>query len=514
MSLVSGMHIGRYELGRKLGEGGFGVVFQARDSSLDREVALKFLHPEHTANAEILRRFLQEARSAAKIAHPGIVTVFECGQVSGTGTASDGVAYIAMEMLHGESLSDRLTRAGRLTPNAAIEITRQVASALEAAHTAGIIHRDLKPDNIYLCRDPAMPSGERVKVLDFGIAKLAQSATSGVATRTQVVMGTPPYMSPEQCRSAAQIDPRSDIYTLGCILFELVCGRPPFDGEAGELIAKHQMVPPPTARSIISDLPIPLNDLIGAMLAKPPGDRPQTMGAVQRALGEHGGMGPTSASSWSQVGTPASGTPVVAALHEQATIIAGQSRTTLGGAAGQSMTHMRGKSRTPLIVAAVAVVAIGVGATWFATRGKETTEPNVAAAPQTQSPIAPPVTPAAPVPAPPSVTTIKLEIEATPKAEVWAFDGRLLGTTPYSTTRAPDEGQVVFVLKAAGYQDQRVEIPADQSTLRKIELVALVKPTAPITKPTARPVSAKPAKPVGSPPPPAATLKPGDIVID
>src|SRR5438445_6219127 len=180
MAFTTGMQIGKYELGRKLGEGGFGLVFIARDTNLDREVALKFMHPEHTSNVEVLRRFLQEARSAAKIVHPGIVTVFECGQIAGTGTPNDGAAYIAMELLHGETLTDRRARSGRLTVENASEICWQIASALDTAHAAGIIHRDLKPDNIFLCRDPAMPSGERVKVLDFGIAKLAQTHGSTV----------------------------------------------------------------------------------------------------------------------------------------------------------------------------------------------------------------------------------------------------------------------------------------------------------------------------------------------
>ena len=165
MGFAPGMQVGKYELGKKLGEGGFGLVMIARDTQLDREVALKFMHAEHTANPDILRRFLQEARSAAKITHPGIVTVFECGQVSGTKTSDDGVAYIAMELLHGESLSDRLQREGRLEIDAAIEIVAQVASALDAAHRTGVVHRDLKPDNIFLMTDPAMPRGDRKSVV-------------------------------------------------------------------------------------------------------------------------------------------------------------------------------------------------------------------------------------------------------------------------------------------------------------------------------------------------------------
>ncbi len=289
--VTTGMTIGRYLLGKKLGSGGFGVVFRAHDTSLDREVALKFLHPEHTATPQILNRFLQEARSAAKIAHPGIVTVYECGQIAGTGGAADGSAYIAMELLQGESLTDRLARCGRLDPPAAMEITRQVASALEAAHRAGIVHRDLKPDNIFLVPDSAVGTGERIKVLDFGIAKLSR-ASSGVETQSMTVFGTPRYMSPEQCRSAAAVDARSDIYTLGCILFELVCGRAVFQGAAGELIAQHVLIDPPSAASIDDSLPPTLVQLIGELLEKEPDARPQTMAAVIRALEKAGAWSP------------------------------------------------------------------------------------------------------------------------------------------------------------------------------------------------------------------------------
>jgi serine/threonine-protein kinase len=290
-SIVSpGMQVGRYLVGKKLGTGGFGVVFRAHDTSLDREVALKFLHPEHTATPQMLSRFLQEARSAAKIPHPGIVTVYECGQISGSGTPADGSAYIAMELLQGESLTDRLARCGRLDAAAAMEITRQIASALEAAHRAGIVHRDLKPDNIYLVPD-SVGSGERVKVLDFGIAKLSRAA-SGVETQSMTVFGTPRYMSPEQCRSAAHVDHRSDIYTLGCILFELVCGQAPFKGAAGELIAQHVLIEAPSADSIDETLPPALVQLIGELLEKEPEDRPQTMAGVIRALEKAGAWTP------------------------------------------------------------------------------------------------------------------------------------------------------------------------------------------------------------------------------
>jgi serine/threonine protein kinase len=269
--------IGKYELKSKLARGAFGVVFIAHDPSLDRDVAIKVLRPNHLTNEVIFQRFLAEARATARIAHPGIVTIHDCGQID---TNLGTTAYIAMELLAGESLGDRLANHGRLSPEAAMEIVRQVASALEAAHRSDVLHRDLKPDNVYLVPDPAMPAGERVKVFDFGLAKLGDQNH----TRVDIVFGTPHYMSPEQTRSAAQVDHRSDIYALGCILFELVTGATPFDGALREIVDHHQKALAPRVSTIIPDISPELDQLIAHMLAKDPMARPQTMGAVQREL--------------------------------------------------------------------------------------------------------------------------------------------------------------------------------------------------------------------------------------
>jgi len=280
MQLAAGVRIGKYEIGKKLGQGGFGVLYQARDTELDREIAIKILRPEHVFKPQVVQRFLQEARAAARINHPGIVTVHESGHVSGTNTLADGTVYIAMELLAGDTLQQRIHKNGKLPIGIAIGMCRQMADALAAAHVANIIHRDLKPANIFLVRDPAVLGGERVKVLDFGIAKLADDFGGAVQTHSLVMLGTPMYMSPEQCKSSAKVDARSDIYTLGCILFEMITGKTPFAGDSGELIAKHQLVAPPTARSLMPEIPTELDQLISSMLAKSLDERPQTMTAV------------------------------------------------------------------------------------------------------------------------------------------------------------------------------------------------------------------------------------------
>ena len=272
--------IGKYELEEKIGQGSFGVVYTARDTELDREVALKILNPSHHGDREALHRFLREARAAARIAHPGIVTVHDCGRCTPEG--GEELAYIAMELLRGESVTARLDRCGRMRPEEAAEVARQVASALEAAHRAEVLHRDLKPDNVFLVPDPAVPSGERVKVLDFGLAKIGCSRHTELGS----VFGTPLYMSPEQCRSSGMIDARSDIYALGCILFELVTGRAPFEGVIYAVIEHHLHEAAPRASTLAPAMPPALDELIAQMLEKEPDDRPASMAAVVNALEE------------------------------------------------------------------------------------------------------------------------------------------------------------------------------------------------------------------------------------
>jgi eukaryotic-like serine/threonine-protein kinase len=516
MVFTPGLVIGKYTVGRKLGQGGFGAVYVGHDTNLDREVALKFLHPEHTSNAQILQRFLQEARTAAKVLHPGIVTIYECGQVKDTGTAADGMAYIAMELLHGESLTDRLARSKRLSPDAAVEIARQVASALEAAHKAGIIHRDLKPDNVFIVEDPAVPSGERVKVLDFGIAKLAQTAqASAVHTASMMVFGTPRYMSPEQCRSAAHIDHRSDIYTLGCILFELVCGRPPFEGEPGELIAKHQLIPAPAARSFDPAIPVPLDELITMMLAKDVATRPQTMLAIQRALEGGGafvpGVAPTlmpgAAESIRFAPSGLGIRPLSQPPAASSNAMPAAAPTTLSAAAGASHGPAR-RSKMPWLVAgAVVLVAAPLGA--YAMLREPTADavsqvavnpppppptPKTEPEPAKPEPVKPDPWASAPEPAKPATPSPEADALAAKFRATYAHGvARCVGKT---TPVAKLDVTVSFVVETTGkvHHDLEWLAPAVKVPLE----VTAVRDVAPAPVPIKKPPPQDPRLPIGN----------------
>jgi len=269
---VVGAVIGSYQLVRKLGEGGMGAVYLGQHQLLGRRAAIKVLLPALSARPDIVNRFFNEARAVTSISDPGIVQVFDFGY------HSDGSAFIVMEYLDGEPLDRRLARLGRLPVHETLRLARQLAISLAAAHAQHIVHRDLKPENVFLVPDAEVASGERSKILDFGIAKLSDEHPGKLKTHTGMLMGTPMYMSPEQCRGLADVDHRSDIYSLGCVLFHLLTGRPPFEGEApGDIIAAHIREPavPPSSRA--ADIAPGVDALVLRCLAKAPADRFQSM---------------------------------------------------------------------------------------------------------------------------------------------------------------------------------------------------------------------------------------------
>ncbi|HEY8924536.1 MAG TPA: protein kinase [Polyangia bacterium] len=278
--IPAGQQIGGYTVLRQLGRGGMGEVYLAQHRRVARRAAIKVLVPELSQNAVVLERFFNEARAASLIRHPGIVEIIDCD-------LHLGQAYIIMEFLEGESFGGYLYRTGPLDGDLSFfyGVSAAVASAVGAAHALNIVHRDLKPDNIFLHLPGPPAAGPVVKILDFGIAKLAQQDGAPSQTGTGVLLGTPAYMSPEQCKGAGRVDNRSDIYSLGCILYEALSGGPPFVREGfGELIVAHVSEPPPPLAERVSGVAPDLESLIQRMLAKAPEQRPQTMEDVVVAL--------------------------------------------------------------------------------------------------------------------------------------------------------------------------------------------------------------------------------------
>jgi eukaryotic-like serine/threonine-protein kinase len=280
---VIGQRINNYEIVEQIGEGGMGAVYLARHPLIDRTAAVKVLRASMAGDSSLVDRFFNEAKAANAIRHPNIIEVLDVGFLP------DGkTPYLMMELLEGESLAQRLKRVGTMLPDEAIGVAVQTASAVGAAHAKGIIHRDLKPENLFLTPDARSPGGARVKVLDFGIAKLrgTLSGAAAVKTQTGALMGTPPYMSPEQCRGiSAEIDQRTDVYALGIILYEMVCGAPPFVGEGfGEVLVMHLTRPPEPPRARNPGVPLVLEKIILKALAKAADERIASMEDFLAAL--------------------------------------------------------------------------------------------------------------------------------------------------------------------------------------------------------------------------------------
>ncbi|HRE88178.1 MAG TPA: serine/threonine-protein kinase, partial [Myxococcota bacterium] len=276
---------GRYRLDRLLGEGGYGAVYAATHLEMGTPLALKLLHAHHADSEEATARFRREARNTARLRHPNCVTVFDFGRAQ-VGPLSEEVFFLAMELLEGQTLAD-LLRKGPIDPQRAMLLLDQILLALEAAHGLGLIHRDLKPDNVFL-----VPTGglEHVKVLDFGIAKTLESEDSGSITASGTVIGTPAFMSPEQCRGTT-IDARSDLYSLGCVAWAMLAGQPPFkrDSTLGYLLAHVQDAPGDIATvAFLHEIPPHLRRFIATCLEKHPDARYPTASAARRALAATG----------------------------------------------------------------------------------------------------------------------------------------------------------------------------------------------------------------------------------
>ena len=268
---LTGQTLGDYEILRRLGRGGMADVYLAQQTSLRRQVAIKVLKADLAKDEGYVRRFHHEAQAAAALVHPNIVQIFEVGEV-------DGIHFIAQEYVRGQNLKQFISRNGATDPLMAMNVIRQVASALQKAAQMAVVHRDIKPENIMLAT-----SGE-VKVTDFGLARINDNAQQNELTQIGITLGTPLYMSPEQVEGSA-VDTRSDIYSLGITSYHMLAGRPPYEGDTALSIAvQHVKQDPTNLRDIRPDVADELIDLVHKMMAKRPEDRYETSATLLKDL--------------------------------------------------------------------------------------------------------------------------------------------------------------------------------------------------------------------------------------
>jgi eukaryotic-like serine/threonine-protein kinase len=412
-SIDRGSVLGSYRILGELSTGGMGTVYRAEHVLLGRPAAVKLLRPDLTTNDALVQRFVNEAKAVTACKHPGIVEVYDFDYTP------DGRAFFVMELLEGEPLARRLARM-RLTEPEATAFAHGIASALKAAHRVGVVHRDLKPDNIFLVPDPD-GGPDRTKVLDFGIAKLADpSPSSRRNTQTGTLIGTPLYMAPEQARAAGAIDHRADLYSLGCILYHMLAGRPPFVAEGGGEIIALQMfgqVEPPSRLATVTP---EMEQLVLRLLEKDPADRLQNAGELVLALA---GLDPRLARSWP-------GTTRMAEAVSPAARGTGQPSAEARPAARGTQ---RIRSRTPIIAGAIAVIfAVGVGLAMMM-QGAGAPAHLVPASSATIAPTAPTATaPTAPTATAPTAPTAKSPADAK------AVEPAAPVAVPRAVTTAPD----------------------------------------------------------------------------
>ncbi len=282
MSLETGQIVdGKYRIVRELGSGAMGAVYEGEQFRIKRRVAIKVMSPRICGDENAARRFEREAQAAGRIGSEHIIEVLDLG------TLADGGLFLVMELLEGCTLRERLERSGRLRPEQIVPLMQQLLAGLEAAQRAGIIHRDLKPDNVFLCREHAgIP--DFVKLLDFGISKFGPLGNDAAMsmTRTGAILGTPHYMSPEQARGARDVDHRSDLYSVGVMMYQALSGQRPFQADTfNELVFKVGLETPPPLESFVPELDPAFAALVRRAMARAPSDRHQSAAELRDALG-------------------------------------------------------------------------------------------------------------------------------------------------------------------------------------------------------------------------------------
>ena len=497
-----GLTIGNYEIKYKLGEGGMGSVYLAEHPLIGKKVALKVLHAEFASNRDVVARFFTEAKSVNDIQHPNIVDIVDYGEIV---QPSGNMVYFIMEFLDGTSLSDLIRQEAPFAPERALAICLQIADCLSLSHQHGIVHRDLKPDNVILIARARQT--DFVKVLDFGIAKLTGDQPGSRRTRTGIVLGTPAYMSPEQCEGRGNVDHRTDIYALGILLYEMLTGRVPFQGEGyGEVLVQHLTQTPVRPTTIRGVIPPHVEVICMKALEKRIEDRYATMDDFMKGLTDpvgfveaNGGLEgfaksdlrgaynvpagvlntPTPSPIAPLTPVPGSLAPITPAPVQQYTPAGGQVYTpapgTLSPVPGQlamptPYPASRG-SRLPLILGVV-VVALGLAAGgFFLLKGKDS-DKEVAAVPadpdkpdvvvpdpDKPDPDKPDVVvPDAvdPPPLPPVVEKVTINVVSNPAgAQVWVVgEKKPRGVTPLEFELDKGDAKVKVKLKLSGYRDK------------------------------------------------------------
>ncbi|AUX49017.1 protein kinase [Sorangium cellulosum] len=526
----------KFKIHSLLATGGMGVIYRGEQIALERQVAIKVLTPTNSSNQidpNFHKRFFLEASILARLQHPNIVTVFDYGRVE---NMEPERYFMAMEFLEGETLFRRLRKAGRLHPPEAMGIARQIARGLREAHKHGVVHRDLKPSNVMLV--PGEDSGELVKILDFGLVKVLADDSEEL-TQQGSFLGSPRFMSPEQI-SHGKVDLRTDVYSLGVILYQMLCGKVPFEAQNSvQILIAHLQQPVPRLRERTpdADVPEPLEAFVLRCLSKDPEGRPVNMEAFIRGLAECGqamGLSPAFASTGlvtldsggaGKIPTPMPPVRVMTAIP------ASSPSSSAGGAGAPADDASLGAASRPadaapqgrkgIVLIAVGVLAVaGIGIAMAQMRSSDSTP---AAVPQPEKTLV--------APPPADGGTFVLVVESMPSGAEVLEDGKPLGNTPLqlsvsnSSVRSSPRRLTV---RLEGYEPYSiVQGPSEQS----VRLVATLSksappPSAPATTaapsqppPPSRPYSGKsyaaPKAPAAPDPPPAApTPRPLDIQIE
>lgn len=435
---------GRFLIESRIGAGGMGIVYRARQTGIDRPVAVKMLLRELAGDEKVIKRFQIEALAVSRLNHPNTIRIYDFGQIE------DGTLYFAMEFLEGRNLEQTLRREGALSVRRSLHVMRQIAASLTEAHEKGIVHRDLKPDNVFLVRVGEDP--DFVKVLDFGVAKLREAdQRQGTVTQAGTIFGTPRYMAPEQCRSMA-VDHRADLYAIGVIGYELMTGRPPFDAENPlAILIQHVQDPPPAMAEARPDLEVPeeVEGLVMRCLRKDPGERFQ------------------------------SAADLVAEIRRCEAVLAGRFQDVVrveGRRPPPRKTDLRdvetvmgpveASTRTPrkrgwvrgAIALAVLAAAGSIAYGLFAPGAPKEDVPV-----PTEAPAAPPSAPAATPPAePPVPAVVRLRVTSSPEGAEVVLGDRVLGQTPGEVEVPFGREAVSLTFRKTGFQDAQVTTIPDR----------------------------------------------------